>query len=708
MTAEQNQKLNNPALPARYTVTAALPYANGPVHIGHLAGCYLPADSYARYLRMRGRDVIFICGSDEHGVAITLKARQEGVTPQQLVDKYDAIIRNSFEKFGISTDIYSRTSRPIHHETAADFFKTLYDKGVFEQKTTLQYFDEKIGQFLADRYITGTCPHCGNERAYGDQCEKCGTSLDPQELIDPRSTETGETPVLKETTHWYLPLQNYQAYLEKYVLENHTEWKPHVLGQCRSWLEAGLQARSITRDMEWGVKVPVEGAEGKVLYVWMDAPIGYITATRELAQERGFNWEDYWKKEDTRLVHFIGKDNIVFHCLIFPAMLHAHGGYIAPDNVPANEFLNIAGQKVSTSRGWAVWLHEYLQDFPGKEDTLRYVLTSIAPESKDSDFTWPDFQQRANSELAAILGNLVNRLVVLTHKFYNGIVPPRGNMLPEDEELAAIIAATPEKVANAIEAFRFRDGLTEAMNLARAGNKYLTDMEPWKTVKTDSERAATVMHLGLQLMASLSLVLEPFLPFTAAKMRNALHIRTMEWEDAGKTNLLREGQGVEELPILFEKIEDPAIALQIARMEERSAAMAAPAPPQAEDAPQSAPETAPPAIKVISDTILFPDFEKIDLRVGTIEAAARVPKADKLLHLIVNIGLEKRDILSGIAEHFTPEEIVGRQVVVVVNLAPRKMRGVESRGMILMAEDEKGKLVFVSPDALIPPGSVVR
>ncbi|MDZ4840158.1 MAG: methionine--tRNA ligase [Bacteroidota bacterium] len=682
--------------PSRYTVTAALPYANGPVHIGHLAGCYLPADIYVRWLRLQKRDVAFICGSDEHGVAITIKAAKEGVSPQQLVDKYDGMIRQSFLDFGISTDVYSRTSSPRHHQVAADFFKTLYEKDVFIQKESTQYYDPIANQFLADRYIIGTCPNCGYDNAYGDQCENCGKSLDPQDLINPRSALSGEIPIMKNTKHWYLPLQKYENWLTEYILEQHNNWKPNVLGQCKSWLNQGLQERSITRDMSWGVQVPLPDAEGKVLYVWMDAPIGYISATQEWAENTDKNWEDYWMKDDTKLVHFIGKDNIVFHCIIFPVMLQAHGGYILPENVPANEFLNIEGDKVSTSRNHAVWLHEYLLDFPDMQDVLRYVLISILPETKDSDFTWKDFQQRNNSELADILGNLVNRIIILIHKFYNGKIPAPDVLTQQEIQLMQEMQDIPARVSALIDNFKIRDAQTEAMNLARLGNKYLTENEPWKSIKTDVTRTATVMHFGIQLLANLSIVLQPFLPFTCTKIQLALNLPDLTWADAGRVDLVPADTFIEQLPILFRKIEDTEIEIQAQKLA------------KAKLENLQAQKTKEVKLEEIMPSIAFDDFAKIDLRVGNIIAAERIPKADKLLNLTIDLGTDIRSILSGIAEYFKPEDIIGQQVVVVANLAPRKMRGIESQGMILMAEDNQGNLQFVLPATVINPGSTVR
>ncbi|MDQ3072905.1 MAG: methionine--tRNA ligase [Bacteroidota bacterium] len=684
--------------PKRYTITAALPYANGPVHIGHLAGCYLPSDIYARYLRSAGEDVLFVCGSDEHGVAIMLKAQNEGITPQQLVDKYHPIIRDSFKAMGISFDIYSRTTNPVHYETASDFFKTLYDKGVFVEKTSMQFYDLEHKQFLADRYIYGTCPNCRYEKAYGDQCEKCGTSLDPKDLIEPKSVLSHGKPELKETSHWYFPLQNYQKWLEGYILVEHKDWKPNVVGQCRSWLkvEGGLQERSITRDLTWGVPVPLPEAKGKVLYVWMDAPIGYISASKEWAKETGNDWEPYWKSPETSLVHFIGKDNIVFHCIIFPAMLHAHGGFILPDNVPANEFLNIEGEKVSTSRNWAVWVHEYVRDLPGKEDVLRYVLCANAPEAKDNDFLWSDFQAKNNNELAAIFGNLVNRVVILTHKYCDGRVPDAGIGSVAEVELKQAMDAAPEKIAKNIRDFKFREALSEMMNVARLGNKYLTETEPWKIYKTDPERAATVLHYGLQLLANLAILADPFLPFTAQKLRNMLGFHGRKWKDAGRMDLLDPGSPVNQADILFEQIEDSVIEQQVKKLHDSLVpVIPIDAKPMEEEK------------KAGKAEIQYEDFARLELLAGTITEAEKVPKADKLLKLIVDIGTEKRTVVSGIAMHYAPEDIIGQQVCLVANLAPRALRGITSQGMILMAEDADGKLVFIQPSVKVKEGSGV-
>ena len=674
----------------RYTVTTALPYANGPVHIGHLAGVYIPADIYVRYLRSKGTDVAFIGGSDEHGVPITLRARKEGTTPQAIVDKYNAMIKKSFEDFGISFDIYSRTSNPTHSVTSSDFFLDLYNKGKFITKTEAQYYDEETQQFLADRYITGTCPFCGNTKAYGDQCEKCGTSLSAKDLINPKSAISGSAPVLRETTHWYLPLEDYEPWLRQWILEGHKEWKTNVYGQCKSWIDAGLHPRAVTRDLDWGVKVPLKEAEGKVLYVWFDAPIGYISATKEL---KGDDWEKYWKSEDTRLIHFIGKDNIVFHCIIFPCMLHAEGSYILPDNVPAFEFLNLEGDKISTSRNWAVWLHEYLQDFPGKQDVLRYVLTANAPETKDNDFTWKDFQTKNNSELVAIYGNLVNRTLVLTQKYFGGIVPEKGELTDLDRETLAEIAEVPSKISDNIENFHFRDSLAEMMNLARLGNKYLTENEPWKIFKTDPERVKTVLNISLQICANLAVVSEPFLPFTVKKLYKMLNMEHKVWKDASSSDLLQSGHQLGDPELLFDKIEDEAIEAQVTRLIETKKQNEANAP--IEIVPQKT-------------TITFDDFTKMDIRTGRIIEAERVPKANKLLKLFVDTGIDKRVIVSGIAEYYEPEDIIGQDVSILVNLAPRRLKGIESNGMILMAQNHDGKLCFVAPTDKFTPGSEIK
>lgn len=665
----------------RYTVTAALPYANGPLHIGHLAGCYIPSDIYVRYLRSKGEDVKFICGSDEHGVPITIKAKKEGITPQQVVDKYHKIMGDAFREFGIAFDVYSRTSAPIHHKTASEFFKKLYDKGIFKEEVTEQYFDEKANQFLADRYIIGTCPKCGNENAYGDQCERCGTSLSPTDLINPKSTLSGEKPVLKKTKNWFLPLDAMQPQIEAFI-DAHPEWKTNVFGQCKSWLNAGLQPRAMTRDLDWGVKVPIEGADGKVLYVWFDAPIGYISATKELFNDTK-EWEPYWKDKDTKLVHFIGKDNIVFHCIIFPAMLMAEGSYILPDNVPANEFLNLEGDKISTSRNWAVWLHEYLVDFKDKQDVLRYTLCANAPESKDNDFTWKDFQAKNNNELVAILGNFINRTLVLTHKFYNGKVPAIAEYSTLDEQIINEICSYPAEIASSLEHYRFREAMAELMNLARLGNKYLADNAPWNLVKTDEDRVRTIMHLSLQIAANLSVLMEPFLPFTAKKLRKMLNMnKESKWQDANTITILQPEHQLNEPGLLFDKIEDETIALQVKKLEDSKALNAANMEASIEPAKS---ETS------------FDDFSKMDIRVGTILKAERVPKTDKLLKLLIDTGIDQRTVVSGIAGSYKAEEIIGQRVSILVNLAPRKIKGIESQGMILMAENKNGELSFVAP-----------
>ena len=677
----------------RYTVTAALPYANGPVHIGHLAGCYLPADIYVRFLRAKGREVLFLSGSDEHGVGIAIKAQQEGITPRELIDKYHFIMKNAFHDFGISFDIYSRTSSPIHYETAQEFFSNLYYKNVFEKKISKQYYDTKFNQFLADRYIVGTCPNCAYEKAYGDQCERCGTSLDPIDLINPHSALSGEKPEMRETEHWYLPLQNYQDWLQKWILEEHADWKNNVIGQCRSWLNQGLAARAVTRDLDWGVPVPLADAKGKVLYVWFDAPIGYISATKEWAQQNGKNWEPYWKDAQSKLVHFIGKDNIVFHCVVFPSMLKAHGDFILPDNVPANEFLNIEGDKISTSRNWAVWLHEYLEEFPDKQDTLRYVLCSNAPETKDNDFTWKDFQAKNNNELVAIYGNLVNRVIILTHKYFDGKVPPCDVLNPLEENLAAEIAAFPKIIQDLLESFKLREALQELMNLARAGNKYLTENEPWKTYKDQPERTATVINYGLQLIANLAILSEPFLPFTAVKLKKYLQIENMNWDDAGAMNLLKVGTDISKAEILFEKIEDEAINFQIEKLNAKR--------PIIENILQTK------NIPDLKQNITYDDFSKLDLRIATILEAEQVPKTQKLLKLKINIGLEERTIVSGIAEHYKPEDIIGKQIIVVANLEPRAIKGIDSKGMILMIHDEEKGLIMIQPEKEAADGSQI-
>ena len=673
----------------RYLVTSALPYANGPVHIGHLAGVYIPSDIYARYLRLKGCDVISICGSDEHGVPITIKARKEGVTPQQIVDRYHEIIRRSFEGLGMSFDIYSRTSSKTHARVASDFFRKLYDDGKFIEKTSMQYYDEEAQTFLADRYIVGPCPRCQNDRAYGDQCEKCGSTLSPDELIDPHSAVSGSVPVKRETKHWYLPLNDYEQFLREWILDGHKEWKSNVYGQCKSWLDLGLQPRAVSRDLDWGIPVPVEGAEGKVLYVWFDAPIGYISATQDLTPD----WEKYWKDEETKMVHFIGKDNIVFHCIVFPSMLKAHGGYILPENVPANEFLNLEGDKISTSRNWAVWLNEYLEEFPGKEDVLRYVLCANAPETKDNDFTWKDFQARNNSELVAVLGNFVNRALVLTQKYYGGKVPACGELNDYDRETLAELAKVKGTLEQNIENYRFREALKEAMNVARIGNKYLADTEPWKVVKSDPERVKTILNIALQITANLSIAIEPFMPFSAAKILRMLLVEPFGWERLGRTDLIAAGHEIGEPSLLFEKIEDDVIQKQMDKLAAIKAANKAAESAQNIDAQK--------------DSISFDDFQKMDIRVSTILAAEKVAKTKKLLKLTVDTGIDKREIVSGIAEHFAPEELVGRQVLVLVNLEPRTLKGIESRGMILMGEDASGKLVLLQPGEKTNNGAIV-
>lgn len=674
--------------PKRYTVTAALPYANGPVHIGHLAGVYLPADIYVRYLRSQKRDVKFICGSDEHGVPITIRAKKEGITPQQAVDKYHTLIKDSFADFNISFDIYDRTSSKIHHETASDFFLKLYNDGKFIEQTTQQYFDEKAQQFLADRYITGTCPKCGNENAYGDQCESCGTTLNATDLINPKSTLSGAAPVMRETKHWYLPLNEYEAWLREWIVEGHKQdWKPNVYGQCKSWIDQGLQPRAVTRDLDWGVPVPVKGAEGKVLYVWFDAPIGYISATKALTPD----WELYWKDKESKLVHFIGKDNIVFHCIIFPSMLKAHGDYILPDNVPANEFLNLEGDKISTSRNWAVWLHEYLEDFKGKGDVLRYVLAANAPETKDNDFTWKDYQARNNNELLAILGNFINRAVVLTQKYYEGAVPARGPLTDYDQDVLTQLEKYPAIIGELIERYRFREALSELMNLARLGNKYLADTEPWKLIKTDEERVKTIMNIALQISASLNILMEPFLPDSATKLRNMLNMALGTWAEAGATDLLKTGHVIGKPELMFEKVEDAAVEAQVQKLLDTKTAN------------QVANAVAEPA----KEDITFDDFTKLDIRIGTILEAEKVAKTKKLLKLKIDTGIDQRTVVSGIAEFFAPEAIIGQQVSILVNLAPRDIKGITSQGMILMAENADGSLAFVQPNKEIMNGGKV-
>ncbi|MBO0342369.1 MAG: methionine--tRNA ligase [Allomuricauda sp.] len=674
--------------PSRYTITAALPYTNGPIHIGHLAGVYVPADIYSRYLRLKGNDVAFVCGSDEHGVAISMKAKKEGVTPKEIIDKYHSIIKKSFADFGISFDNYSRTSAKVHHETASEFFKKMYEQGDFIEEETEQLYDDEAKQFLADRFVIGTCPKCGHEEAYGDQCENCGSSLNATDLINPKSTITGTVPSLKKTKHWFLPLDRYEGFLRKWILEEHkSDWKPNVYGQCKSWIDEGLKPRAVTRDLDWGIPVPVEGGEGKVLYVWFDAPIGYISSTKEWAKREGKDWEPYWKDEDTKLVHFIGKDNIVFHCIIFPSMLKANGDFILPDNVPANEFLNLEGNKLSTSKNWAVWLHEYLEEFPDMQDVLRYALTANAPETKDNDFTWKDFQSRNNNELVAIFGNFVNRVAVLTHKYYGGEVPTPSDFTAIDKQALNDLKEYPEILSSSLERYRFREASQQLMNLARLGNKYLADQEPWKLIKTDEERVKTIMYVALQIATGLAILSEPFLPFTSEKLKKILNLGSsnVETDWAGVATaeaLLPAGHTINKSELLFRKIEDKEIQQQLDKLE---ATKKSNAQMDKEPTPQK-------------DTITFDDFSKLDMRVGTIIEAEKMPKANKLLVLKVDTGLDTRTIVSGIANSFKPEDIVGKKVTVVANLAPRKLRGVESQGMILMTEDKDGKLVFVNPD----------
>ena len=681
----------------RTLVTSALPYANGPLHIGHLAGAYIPADIYVRYLRLKKKDVLFIGGSDEHGVPITIRARKEGVTPKDIIDRYHYLMKDTFEGMGISFDVYGRTSSPTHEKLASEFFRKLYDEGKFIQKTSEQYYDEEAKMFLADRYITGECPHCHNPKAYGDQCEKCGTALSPTELINPVSTVSGSKPVIKETTHWFLPLDRYQEWLEKWILEGHKEWRPNVYGQCKSWLDMGLQPRAVSRDLDWGIPVPVEGAEGKVLYVWFDAPIGYISNTKELCDahpEKG-SWATWWKSDDTRLVHFIGKDNIVFHCIVFPSMLKAEGSYILPDNVPSNEFLNLEDDKISTSRNWAVWVHEYLQDFPGKQDVLRYVLTANAPETKDNNFTWKDFQARNNNELVAVYGNFVNRALVLTQKYFNGIVPSCGELTDYDRDTLKEFTDVKEQLESLLENFKFREAQKEAMNLARIGNKYLADTEPWHLAKTDMKRVETILNIALQLVANLAIAFEPFLPFSSDKLRKMIALDTFDWNELGSLTLLEAGHQLCKPELLFEKIEDEVIDAQIQKLlrtkeeNEKKEAAAKPANP------------------VLPD-IEFSDFEKLDIRVGTVLECTKVPKADKLLQFRIDDGLGGRTILSGIAQYYQPEDLVGKQVCFIANLAPRKIRGIESQGMILSALDADGTLAVTTVQKPVKPGSEVR
>ena len=673
----------------RTLVTTALPYANGPVHIGHLAGVYVPADIYVRYLRLKGEEVLFIGGSDEHGVPITIKAKKEGVTPQDIVDRYHGIIKKSFEELGISFDIYSRTTSKIHYETAAEYFKNLYEKGEFVEKTSEQYYDEEAGQFLADRYITGTCPHCKNPNAYGDQCEACGTSLSPLDLIEPKSAISGSKPVLRETKHWYLPLDKHEEWLRQWILEDHKEWKTNVYGQCKSWIDMGLQPRAVSRDLDWGVPVPVEGADGKVLYVWFDAPIGYISNTKELLPN---DWEKWWKDQSTRMLHFIGKDNIVFHCIVFPAMLKADGSYILPDNVPANEFLNLEGDKISTSRNWAVWLHEYLVEFPGKQDVLRYVLTANAPETKDNDFTWKDFQTRNNSELVAIFGNFINRALVLTHKYFDGVVPALGELTDYDRETLKEFADVKADVESYLDNFRFRDAQKEAMNLARIGNKYLADTEPWKLAKTDMARTATILHIGLQIAANLAIAFEPFLPFSAKKLRDMLGMESFAWNDLGSIELLKEGAKLGETQLLFDKIEDSVVEAQVQKLLDTKKANELAAYKPAE----------------VKPNVAFDEWEKTDIRVATVLECTKVPKADKLLQFKLDDGMGGRTIVSGIAQSYpNSEELVGTQVLFIANFEPRKLKGIVSEGMILSAVDADGKLVLCRPSREVKPGCSV-
>ena len=672
----------------RTLITSALPYANGPVHIGHLAGVYVPADIYARYLRLKGEEVMFVGGSDEHGVPITIKARKEGVTPQDIVDRYHKIIKDSFEELGISFDVYGRTTSKTHHKTASDFFRTLYDKGEFVEKTSQQLYDEEVGEFLADRYVTGTCPHCGNEGAYGDQCEKCGTSLSPTDLINPKSALSGSTPVMRETKHWYLPLDKWEPTLRKWILEDHKEWRPNVYGQCKSWLDMGLQPRAVSRDLKWGIPVPVEGAEGKVLYVWFDAPIGYISNTIDCV---GDDWEKWWKDPETRMLHFIGKDNIVFHCIVFPAMLMAHGGYNLPDNVPANEFLNLEDDKISTSRNWAVWLHEYLRELPGKQDVLRYVLTANAPEAKDNNFTWKDFQARNNNELVAILGNFVNRATVLVHKYYGGKVPALGELTDADKAAMEEIKASIAALSDNLDHFKFREGLKDAMNVARIGNKYLADSEPWKLIKTDPERTATILNIAIQICANLAVVFEPFTPFMAAKLAEQLRLKELKWDMTGKFDLVAEGTEIGKPELLFEKIDDSVVEAQVKKLQDAK---------EKNLLEQWKPEE-------VKAEVDFPTFEKLDIRVGKVLECEKVPKADKLLKFKIDDGLGGRTIVSGIAKFYKPEDLVGKEVCFIANFAPRKLKGVESQGMILSAQDADGRLVVVGPTGEVRPGSSV-
>lgn len=671
----------------RTLITSALPYANGPVHIGHLAGVYVPADIYARYLRLKGEEVMFVGGSDEHGVPITIKARNEGVTPQDIVDRYHKIIKDSFEELGISFDVYGRTTSKTHHKTASDFFRNLYDKGEFIEKTSEQLYDEEAGEFLADRYVVGTCPHCGKDGAYGDQCEACGTSLSPSELINPKSRLSGSTPVLKETSHWYLPLDKWEPKLREWILEGHKEWRPNVYGQCKSWLDMGLQPRAVSRDLKWGIPVPVEGADGKVLYVWFDAPIGYISNTIDATPD----WEKWWKDPESRMIHFIGKDNIVFHCIVFPAMLMAHGGYNLPDNVPANEFLNLEDDKISTSRNWAVWLHEYLKELPGKQDVLRYVLTANAPETKDNNFTWKDFQARNNNELVAILGNFINRATVLIHKYYGGMIPAAGEFTSEDKQMMEEVRESIRSLSENLDNFKFREGLKDAMNVARIGNKYLADTEPWKLIKIDPVRTATILNLTVQLCANLAVIFEPFTPFMSAKLAEQLRIKELKWDMTGKFDLVPDGIEIAKPELLFEKIEDSVVEFQVKKLDEAKQ--------------KNILDNWTPA--QVKETVEFPVFEKMDIRVGKVLECEKVPKADKLLKFKIDDGMGGRTIVSGIAKFYNPEDLVGKEVCFIANFAPRKLKGVESQGMILSAEDADGRLVVIGPTGEVKPGSCV-
>ena len=672
----------------RTLITSALPYANGPVHIGHLAGVYVPADIYARYLRLKGEEVMFVGGSDEHGVPITIKAKKEGVTPQDIVDRYHNIIKDSFAELGISFDVYGRTTSETHRKTASDFFRTLYDKGEFVEKTSMQLYDEEAGEFLADRYVTGTCPHCGKDGAYGDQCEACGTSLNATDLINPKSTLSGSVPVLRETSHWYLPLDKWEPTLRKWILEDHKEWRPNVYGQCKSWLDMGLQPRAVSRDLKWGIPVPVEGAEGKVLYVWFDAPIGYISNTIDADPE---GWEKWWKDPETRMLHFIGKDNIVFHCIVFPAMLMAHGGYNLPDNVPANEFLNLEDDKISTSRNWAVWLHEYLRELPGKQDVLRYVLTANAPEAKDNNFTWKDFQARNNNELVAILGNFVNRAMVLVHKYYGGVVPVAGEYTDADKAVVEEVQASVAALSDNLDHFKFREGLKDAMNIARIGNKYLADSEPWKLIKTDPERTATILNVALQICANLAVVFEPFTPFMSAKLASQLRLSSLNWDMAGRFDLVSDGMEIGKPELLFEKVEDSVVEAQVRQLQEAKEK-------------NLLDQWKPAEVKAEVD---FPTFEKMDIRVGKVLECEKVPKADKLLKFKIDDGMGGRTIVSGIAKYYNPEDLVGKEVCFIANFAPRKLKGVVSQGMILSAENPDGSLVVIGPTGEVRPGSCV-